>query len=465
MIDRLAACSRASRRAVVIGSLLGVTMLSGCSSHAPHPDKLADSAQAALAKGDSAQAVTLAEQAVASDGRNASLRMLLGNAYLREGRFESARQAFSDAIELGEDSSRSALGLVLTDLALGHNAAAIDTLNTYGDVIPAADMGLALVMAGQTDRGVGVLTNAIRNGQNTPKVRQNLAYAYALNGSWSEAQIMAAQDVPADKVGARLQSWALTARPDDSRRRVAAMIGAPVRGDSGQPQALALANFPAPAQIAPAQAGAAPAPVQPAPAPAIVPASAHADAELPASDPSQSAVLARVDLPPSRPAAAVPAAAPVVPVRAPVVVHDAVAKPVAFHPTPAVRSVPMVKAPTGTGVETGAKTGVGTHLVQLGAFGSEDGAKRAWQHFSTHDPRLAGHRSLIVRVNVHGHDFWRVQAIGFVGQASANALCGSLRSHGDTCLVMSMNSAGRPGTIQTASAAPVHPLPARTARR
>lgn len=462
MIDRLAACSRASRRAVVIGSLLGVTMLSGCSNHAPHPDKLADIAQAALAKGDTAQAVTLAEQAVAGEGRNASLRMLLGNAYLREGRFESARQAFSDAIELGEDSSRSALGLVLADLALGHNAAAIDTLNTYGDVIPAADMGLALVMAGQTDRGVGVLTNAIRNGQNTPKVRQNLAYAYALNGSWSEAQIMAAQDVPADKVGARLQSWALTARPDDSRRRVAALIGAPVRGDSGQPQALALANFPAPAQIAPgqgapAQAGAAPAPAQPAPAPAIVPASAHADAELPASDPSQSAVLARVDLPPSRPAAAVPAAAPVVPVRAPVVVHEAVAKPVAFHPAPAIRSVPAVKAP--------AETGVGTHLVQLGAFASEDGAKRAWQHFSSHDPRLAGHRSLIVRVNVHGHDFWRVQATGFVGQASANALCGSLRSHGGTCLVMAMNSAGRPAPVQTASAAPVHPISARTARR
>ncbi|MGQ4828159.1 hypothetical protein, partial [Enterococcus faecalis] len=86
-----------------------------------------------------------------------------------------------------------------------------------------ADLGLALVMAGQGERGVTVLTNAIRSGQNAPKVRQNLAYAYALTGAWREAKIMAGQDLPADQVDARLQSWAAMARPEDQRRRVAAL--------------------------------------------------------------------------------------------------------------------------------------------------------------------------------------------------------------------------------------------------
>ena len=50
--------------------------------------------------------------------------------------------------------------------------------------------------------------NAIRNGENTPKMRQNIAYAYALAGRWREARLMAQQDVPADQVSHRMQEWA-----------------------------------------------------------------------------------------------------------------------------------------------------------------------------------------------------------------------------------------------------------------
>ena len=149
--------------ALMLSGAAALGLLGGCSSQAPRPDKLAQNSEQALRKGETPRAVALAEQAVAADGRNASLRLLLANAYLRAGRFESARSAYADAIELGDDSSRAALGLVLTELALGHNSAALDAINTYGDVLQAADLGLALTMAGQGDRGITVLTNAQYN--------------------------------------------------------------------------------------------------------------------------------------------------------------------------------------------------------------------------------------------------------------------------------------------------------------
>ncbi|MFX8692449.1 hypothetical protein ABTM44_18145, partial [Acinetobacter baumannii] len=55
------------------------------------------------------------------------------------------------------------------------------------------------------------------------------------------ARAMVEQDLPADKVDARLNEWALTNRPEDTRKRVALLLGTPIRGDSGMPASLALA--------------------------------------------------------------------------------------------------------------------------------------------------------------------------------------------------------------------------------
>jgi len=448
--DRPASTRR--RMALLCAGMAGVALLAGCSNQAPRPDKMAQQSRDALNRGETPRAIALAEQAVQADGRNAGLRLLLANTYLRAGRFESARQAYADAIELGDDSSKAAIGLVLCELALGQNGAALDAINTYGDVLPAADLGLALAMAGQNQRGIDVLTNAIRHGQNEPKVRQNLALAYALSGMWAEAKIMAGQDIPADQVDARIQSWAAMARPEDARRRVASLVRAPLIGDTGQPEALALAHFP----------GAAP--NQPA-----APEKAVAAAELPAAPapaPYASGALARIDLAPSAQPAAVPAAKPAtvsIPVveplpiqqRAPVRVARAEPHPTELHPTAPHRAAPTV-APGHA---------LGTHLVQLGAFNSADSAHRAWLHFTARNPSLQGHPNLITKVNVHGRDFWRLQAAGFVGQASAASLCGSLRAHGGACLVMAVNAAARVNGVQSADArpAPVHVVPVHTA--
>lgn len=440
------------RLAVLAAGIAGIALLGGCSNQALHPDKMAQQSRDALGKGQTGRAIALAEAAVQADGRNAGLRVLLANAYLRAGRFESARQTYADAIELGDDSAKAALGLVLSDLAMGRNSAALDTITTYGDVLPAADLGLALAMAGQNQRGIDVLTDAIRRGQNVPKVRQNLALAYALSGMWAEARIMAGQDVPADQVDARIQSWAAMARPEDARRRVASLLGAPLVGDSGQPQALALAHAPA-AEPAKALAAAPHAELPP------VAASAPAAAAAPAAAPYPSGALARIDLAPAAAALAPRAVLPKM-------VSIPVVQPLPAHAVrPAASPVRMAQAKRPTLAAAPAHA-LGSHLVQLGAFNSEETAHRAWKHFVARNPNLAGHPSLITKVSVRGQNFWRVQAAGFAGQAPARTLCGSLRAHGGACLVMAVNAAAHVNGMETAQASQVrpaalHPAPAR----
>jgi Flp pilus assembly protein TadD len=433
---------------ICLTTALAAGLLSGCAAGGPNHAKFAANAQTALGKGSPEKAIALAEQAVLAAPRNAAYRTLLGSAYLRAGRFEAARQAFDESMQLGEDSGKAALSLALANIALGKGSEAVDTLNTYRDSIPASDYGLAMAMAGQTQTGIAALSDALRNGENTPKVRQNLAYAYALDGSWSEAKLMAQQDVPADKLNERLQGWAIMARPEDTRRRVATLLGAPATAEGGQPTALALANFPDASKLAeeavamaatqqPANGDAADlakaaATAMPAPqADTAAPQPALADA----SSAPTPAKLAAIDLPPA--AAPAPVAAPAPAAPQPVVAQPMVSQPV-VQPVPAVRTA-QASAPAAAR---------GSHVVQLGSFSSNDAAQRAWKHFTARNRDLAGYHSQITQVAVNGRQFWRVQALGFNGFASARQMCQSVKAKGGVCLVMSdpagVSPQGRP---------------------
>ena len=105
--------------------------------------------------------------------------------------------------------------------------------------------------------------------------------------------------------------------------------------------------------------------------------------------------------------------------------------------------------------------GLGTHVVQIGAYNSDESAHRAWQHILARNPALAGHPSLVTKVNVRGHDFWRLQAAGFGAQATATSACGSWRKRGGACFVMAINVAGQVSGVQTATAQPVVHAPVR----
>ena len=99
----------------------------------------------------------------------------------------------------------------------------------------------ALALAGRPSEAIAVLEPAARQDGADATVRQNLALAHALAGDWDEARTIAAQDVPAGQLDARIQQWMHLAKPVHASDQVAQLVGVtPAAVDAGQPVQLAL---------------------------------------------------------------------------------------------------------------------------------------------------------------------------------------------------------------------------------
>ena len=246
---------------------------------------LATRALQALNSNKVPEAIQLAEQAVAKSPTDAGFRALLGNTYFAAGRFRSAESAYKDSLSIYSNQPQVVLKLALVEIALGKSGEALSFLEAAKDVLDPADYGLAVALAGRPADAIPVLETAARAPGADARVRQNLALALALAGDWTNARTVAAQDVPADQVDARVHQWMQLASPKKPSDQVAALVGVtPAAVDPGQPTQLALNKTdtrlaeaaPAPApQVVEAPPAAAPAP-QPqlaeiAPAPVAVP--------------------------------------------------------------------------------------------------------------------------------------------------------------------------------------------------
>lgn len=420
----------APRLALAVTTALAGLALVGCStSAAPRADVSFSNAQVALQKGQADKAIAHAEAAVLAEPRNPGYRALLGAAYLEAGRFQSAATSFGDALDLGNEDPRTVLSFALAKIALGEGKAAVQVLDDYAKLIDPADLGLAYALAGQPERGVHVLINAVRSSEEaTPKQRQNLAYTYALAGNWRAARVMAAEDVPADLLDARLTEWATMAAPEHFQQRVAAMLQVTPRMDAGQPQRLALGNFPSQdVMVAEAAAqGEAPAPVLAEATPAAP--------QLAAATPRPS-----FDEAFAAPVAAAPANAGGV---------RFVSNPVVQQlPARAERtSTPRVAASaqrrmTGTlaAAPVASDKSANTHFVQLGSYDSKIEAERGWTVLKGKFPQLKDHDVVITEAVVNGRTFWRVAAAGF-GPTSAKSICGTVKSAGRGCFAYAASS-------------------------
>ncbi|MFO6447916.1 tetratricopeptide repeat protein [Erythrobacter sp. NE805] len=417
----------APRLALAATTAIAALALPGCMTSAAPPAQVSfDKAHGALAKGQVDKAIAHAEAAVLADPRNPGFRALLGAAYLEAGRFQSAATSFGDALDLGDDNPRTVLSFALARIALGEGRAAASVLDEYADSIDPADLGLALALAGQPERGAGVLVNAVRaSDEASPKLRQNLAYTYALAGNWKMARVMAAEDVPADQLDARLGEWATAAAPEMFQQRIAALLDVTPRADAGQPQRLALANFPA-QEVMVAEAAAQgdvsadEEPVQVAAAessPAFTQAFAPAEPAIATVEPASSQGLRYVSNP--------------------------VVQQLGVRGTGAPRvagAVPQRRmAATAAAVQAPVAKPEGTHLVQLGAYSSKLEAERGWVVLKAKFPQLGDRSPVITQAVVNGRTFWRVAADGF-GRQSARAMCGTVKSAGRGCFAYAASS-------------------------
>ncbi|MFT6009391.1 MAG: D-alanyl-D-alanine carboxypeptidase, partial [Parasphingorhabdus sp.] len=333
--------------------------------------------------------------------------------------------------------------------------------------IPAADYGLALALTGDSKTAIEVLEQAIRESNVTGQTRQNLGLAYALDGRWKEAKLMAVQDVAPAAVNDRVMEWAQMARPGAYETRVATLLKVtPVANDPGQPVRLALRSSYAPANVAASAEQDYGREVasfdRNSPLPAIGPApKADGDVDFLAAE--NNIKVSSVTVPASNAAGRVQTNVPVTSVQpkpqqaAPptkFVVESSKSAPVrtaAVQTSTAAKPVLQKIAYQPAAKATGSSSG--THLVQLGAFSSPEGAKRAWGILSAKNSDLNAFQYASSRVNVKGKTLYRLAAIGFGNEQTAEAMCAGIKAKGGNCIVRHATSVNKVAPSRMASQA------------
>ena len=367
-------------------------------------------AQMAIGSGDYTSAVDLAERAAESSPQDAGIRGLLGNAYFGAGRFASAEAAYNDSLALAPAQPQIILKRALVQIAQGRNGEAVAALQAAQGMIDPADYGLALALAGQPNDAVQVLETAARAQGADSRVRQNLALAHALAGDWTAARTIAAQDLSADLVDARVQQWMQLANPAHSYDQVAALVGvSPAAADPGQPVRLALVKSDT------RVAETAPAPVQVA----------------------EAANVPVYETPVSQPDALAPAPAP-----APQEEHVAVASAAAISPeAPAAYAMASSYAPKPKAAKAKKPApralGNAKAVLQLGAFSSEERVSLAWDKLTRRFPTLRNYSPVSARFDGPRGTVYRLSVRGFASQQEARVRCQSLRGKGGSCFVRS----------------------------
>lgn len=406
---------------------------------------LATRALMALNSNDTATAIDFAERAVENTPDDAGFRAILGNAYFKAGRFVSAEAAYKDSLTIYSNQPQVILKLALAETALGKKDQAVAFLQAGREVLDASNYGLALALAGRPSDAIPVLEAAAREPGADATVRQNLALAHGLAGDWTEARTIAAQDVPGDKLDARIHQWMQLASPKSPSEQVAELVGVtPSPTDRGEPVRIALRKTDTMvAQAAPAPK---PAPAEPAlvaqaqtPAPAPAPKFVQAVA-APASVPQAVPAIAAA---PELPNAAVRPVIAEAPLPTPVAMIQAAAAEVTTAATNEVSAVVNAFMPKKAPVARPAKAhrpaqrrvGPGDAVMQIASYRSPQQVTAGWNHLTQRYPALRAYLPLRARFESANGTYWRLSIQGFSNQREAMERCQQLKNRGGKCFV------------------------------
>ena len=367
-------------------------------------------AERELARDKTERAVSYAERAVEAAPMSVDARAMLARAYLADGRLNSAESAYRDLLTLVPGDSTATLNLALVRASLGDGTEARSLL-LAAEGLSAADRGLGLVLAGDVAGGGAMLAEAARSPAADGRVRQNLAFAYAMAGDWRQARVIASQDLPPAAVHDRIGEWAKVARPRNSWDRVAYLLNIQPVEDEGMPERLAL-RIPAgtSAQVASAE-----------PTEFSQELAAYAEPEP----------VASVASPPPTPAAwSAPDLSPNLAVQPPVQ-PTPTARPAtaAGHATPHLVPTSVTVRPPSTRFTSG-----GRFVVQLGAYVTPGAAERGWAKAAARSD-LRRVAALSSQITIGGRQFTRLSAGHFASRGEAAALCRSVKAGGGDCFV------------------------------
>lgn len=431
---------------------IAAILVAGCSeSRAPvlsaqkpvAPSKLIVAVNKALAEGDTAAAVMLAQLQARAQPDSPDVQRTLARAQLADGRYAEALYTLKAQVEANPQDPALSFSYGLALLATGQEAAGrtlLVRLVMTGAPQMASDVGLALALAGDPAGGLSLLEPAARAAEADGRVRQNLGLAYAAKGDWLRARDAARLDLTPDQVDAALARWAVLLQ-QQTPERIAILLG-------GSPETLAARTQltkAAPAALAPtASLGVvAAADLPPPPAPPVVEKTA---VNLPRLGSVQLAAVSPLAIAPTpivteatpepAPQPALQAAPQPVPQAAPQVAPHSVQAPrqatqvvrLAATRTPAgvaKTSAPVEAAPA---VATSAEA----WTVQLGAFSSVDLAKAAWGVLTGRYKLLIGAGSPLL-LRTEGTGLTRVVVSGFADRTEARTFCRSYRANGGEC--------------------------------
>lgn len=379
-----------------------------------------------LARNKTERAVSYAERAVEAAPMSADARALLARTYLADGRLNSAESAYRDLLTLVPDDDTATLNLALIRASLGDGSEARSLLAGASSLSP-ADRGLGLVLAGDIAGGGAVLAEASRSASADGRVRQNLAFAYAMAGNWRQARVVAAQDLPPATVHDRIGEWAKIARPRNSWDQVAYLLNIQPVEDEGMPTRLAL-QMPSRSVVQMAM------PYSATSKPELA---SYSDVEPDAPAPTAQPVSLEVAL-------SEPVAAPIV-VSKPVVqsLPNTARSPVAEAAPTRVAAARVIPASLTVRAPSTRYTGGGRFVVQLGAYTTPGAAERGWAKASRRLD-LSHVTALSSKITVRGHQFTRLSAGHFASRAEAVALCRSVKANGGDCFVRQVKGDDEP---------------------
>ena len=422
----------------LVGTLAGCSnSLSNAKSAATTVDVskvgLAMRAQAALAANDLPTALSLGEAAVEHRPNDPSFRALLGNIYLASGRYASAERSYHDALTLAAPDPQVVLKYALVQIAQGKTDKAVAMLGEAQSLLDPADLGLALAIAGRANDAIAVLEPAARLRGADARTRQNLALAHALGGDWQAARIIAAQDLAADQVEARMAEWLAMARPGQASAQVAAFIGVQPVADPGQPTRLALATS------ADANRRAEVAAPQPAPVAYVAPPQPAPVAFVPQTQPAEQYAASAPLVEQAMAVAVVESKAVPIAVSRPKAAIATLRKVAAKAPRPALSAAVAKLTQSLPELRRNAALRLGASrsrvVVQLGAFDKSEYLSGAWNRAAGRHAALRNYIPVTARFDSGKGTFYRLSVKGFGSDREAAQLCSSLKRAGANCFV------------------------------
>ncbi len=460
----LTACSPASDNKVA--SAPQVQALTALPAIAPAMgSSFVELARSALAQGEVAAALPLAQRAVeaAPDDRDAN--SLLAETLLGSGRADEAEAIFIKLMAANDSDMTARTGRAMALLAMGHpetaKAELIKVVAAKPPLPVLSNAGLALALAGDPQAAVAALAPVAFATDGTPQLRQNYALALTLAGDRATAYKVAEFDLGPSRGMAQVNDWYLNA-DKPLPQQLAALTGLPSQSGA-KPAQMAAAALPAPV-AAPATTLAAPA-VASSMAQTVSPVVAAAAVAQPVVAKSAPKMI---EVAKAMPAAAAPVATivseapvnllPEVPTPTPATKVAAIktpdTKPVMVRSTAKVEKAnimpvtlrPLSSKRAGFNAASAAPAASRGWLVQVAAVSATVSARdlkaRLRQQFGawmaklgpvTHSKAEVGQRS-----------FKRVFVGPYRSRAQAGNICARIKSRGGNCLVRAAASPATP---------------------